>query len=145
MALRPDAASVHQAFAAHARLWELFDEVQQELITRRATRLGDMLRELGRHLLLHFDHEEEGGYFTEAIERAPHLRERAEGLLKEHADLEAQLAALQKSVAEASDDGQGWAGLTDEFSAFLQRFRSHETAENTLLQQAYNLDVAAED
>jgi hypothetical protein len=93
-------------------------------------------------VLEHFRFEEQNGYMASVLEIQPHLKRTAEHLQEEHGRLRESLDGL---VAEA----RSAAARTDEFRqkvlAWLQRVRRHEHSENALVQDAFNLDLSAED
>jgi hemerythrin len=131
----------------HDRLRHVVEAVQEVLATRKASSdvVAAMLRELTANVLDHFNFEEEGGYFADAIERAPRLSEHAEHLLSQHAVMTAQLVALEEHAARQESDEQWWTKLNAMFANFLEAFLAHETEENVLLQTAFNEDIGAED
>jgi len=96
-------------------------------------------------VLDHFDHEESGGYFAEAIDAAPRLSERADALLAEHAQMAEQLVELQHRAAMQTTGARWRHALDHGFVDFMDRFLAHEEAENKLLQEAYFDDIGAED
>ncbi|MBC8351687.1 MAG: hemerythrin domain-containing protein [Planctomycetes bacterium] len=131
----------------HAQLRHIFDSVRETLLARQATPqvIAALTVELSSHVKQHFDHEEQGGYFEEAIELAPRFSDRAKLLLQQHLELAAQLDELQQHADSSSEIGPWWAQLTQLFDEFMHRFLAHEEAENALLLQVYNEDIGAED
>lgn len=94
------------------------------------------------HVTEHFRFEEESGYLDGVRKREPRLERAAQQLEEEHRALAQTLDAL---VEEAQVD----AGVGDAFRArlreWLERLRKHEARENELVQDAFNLDIGAED
>lgn len=130
----------------HAKLRDMLGSVSEMIAARQATAsvLQSVVHELAEHVLEHFRHEEHGGYFAAAIEAAPRLSERAEELLLQHREMADQLEAL-KRMSGGSVLAANWVGLQEMFGRFLACLETHETAENSLLQEAYNDDIGAED
>ena len=104
-----------------------------------------LLQQLNEHAVKHFAHEEEGGYFQEAIAAAPRLANRAEQLEQQHPALAAALAGLLAQAEEGDGSEQCWQALTYRFEDLAQRLRQHEANENKLVQEAFNTDIGAED
>jgi hemerythrin-like domain-containing protein len=131
----------------HACLREMLDNIRSTLIARNASRsaVAAMFQQLSLVVLEHFEHEEQGGYFTEVIERAPRLSERADALLSEHPAMATQLVTLRTFAARRDEPVQWFASLSEMFERFVECFRAHETAENQLVQEAYSDDIGAED
>lgn len=131
----------------HCHLRELLQSVHKTLAARRTGRdtIVAMLHELAKEVLEHFEHEETGGYFADAIDIAPRLSERAEELLGQHPCLAEQLAVMRRHADRAESNDRWWSELHRKFSEFSDCFRAHEAAENVLLLEAYNDDIGAED
>ena len=100
---------------------------------------------MSESVLDHFRHEEDGGYFREAIEIAPRLSERADGLLAQHPQMASQLVALQEHASKNDSSEKWWQPLNDMFDRFLHHFYEDVVAEYELLYDAYNVDIGAED
>lgn len=128
----------------HEHLRGLLDRTSQCLIEPPTSRdrLVSVLGELLATIQEHFQHEEDGGYFTDLIEVSPNLNGRAEALCHEHVEMYAQLDTLRRHVAEQSI---AWSDLRRDFTVFLGRFQTHETAENDMLQEAYCNDLGSKD
>jgi hypothetical protein len=100
---------------------------------------------LGRtraHLTEHFRYEEQNGYMDVVRKREPRLERAIQQLAEEHGQLKESLDALS---------GQAWAAtsmndkLRQEIRDWIERVRRHEIRENDLVQDAFNLDIGAED
>jgi hypothetical protein len=87
----------------------------------------------------HFRFEEENGYLAAVLKRAPHLERAVRHLGEEHGEL---LRALDELRAAARSGAAGVAARVEEW---LQKVRKHERSENVLVQDAFNVDLAAED
>ena len=131
----------------HAYLQEVLPRVWQALAARTAKpqKVVDMLEDLAQHVLDHFEHEEQGGYFADAIQAAPRLRKRIKGLLAEHTQMALQLIALHQCAASDSTGSSWWQELEAGFEAFYERFTAHEAAENRLSQEVYGDDIGTGD
>jgi hypothetical protein len=94
------------------------------------------------HLAEHFRFEEQNGYMDAVRKREPRLERAVEQLADEHRQLARSLGALIENARSASgldaalgEEVRGWVGLV----------RQHETREIDLIQDAFNLDIGAED
>lgn len=136
---------LQQEIDEHLELWEMLFQVQtvvsERTLPKHEVRL--LVRQLGDHLLSHFDHEEaEDGCFEEALKLAPRLRSNACQLLREHFDLRLQYFTVEHYAMRAQREAADWwAGLESRLSEFVQRFIAHESAENDLLHAAYCEDL----
>lgn len=131
----------------HAYLKEVLPRVRQALATRtaRPQKVVDMLEDLAQHVLDHFEHEEQGGYFADAIQAAPRLRRRIKVLLGEHTQMSLQLIALHQCAASDSAGSSWWQELEAGFEEFCERFTAHEEAENRIAQEVYGDDIGTGD
>jgi hypothetical protein len=92
------------------------------------------------HLAEHFRFEEENGYLAGVLERAPHLERAIHHLREEHGELLRSLDALgAEARGAAARDVR--AGVLE----WIRQARKHERSENVLVQDAYNIDLTAED
>jgi hypothetical protein len=103
------------------------------------------LKHLNDVVLEHFQHEEAGGYFREAIEVAPRLKDQADGLLRQHPDLAKQLERLLSTATTGSPSASWWQAIAGEYDVFARTFDAHEQAENSLIQEAYTRDIGTDD
>jgi hemerythrin len=140
-------ANPYSILDEHAHLRRRLDDVREALIARRASGavVASLFEELHRVVLDHFEHEEDGGYFAQALFEAPRLSERAEQLLGQHVQMAAQLAALRSFARQTRMSDPWWDELHELFDDFLRLFEQHESEENTLLYEAFNVDIGAED
>jgi hypothetical protein len=94
------------------------------------------------HVIEHFHFEEECGYLDVVRTREPRLERAARGLADEHRQLAQSLDALVEEARTA-------AHLDDTFRkkirVWLEQLRRHEARENDVVQDAFNLDIGAED
>jgi hypothetical protein len=94
------------------------------------------------HVLEHFRFEEECGYLDVVRTREPRLERAAQGLAEEHRLLAQTLDAL---LAEARTAAQLDEAFRKRIWAWLEQLRRHEAHENEVVQDAFNLDIGAED
>lgn len=96
------------------------------------------LRDFRNRLCKHFDLEEEGGFMNEIIDEAPERLNRVKELEAEHdqilSDLDAILAVLKimeiRDAAKIED-------VRRRVIQLLSTLRTHESAENELIQRVY--------
>jgi len=131
----------------HHHLRARLEEAQQVVAARQAGRqtVVEVIDALEREVLEHFQHEERGGYFSDAIAAAPRLSAKAKKLFQEHAVLATQLDELRRSLAAREPDAAWWDDIANRFARFADLFRRHEFAENALLQDAYIEDIGSSD
>jgi hypothetical protein len=94
------------------------------------------------HLAEHFRFEEQNGYLASIVEEHPHLDRAVQRLHDEHREL---LAELDRLRAEAHSARQLPEGLTDRIARWARKVRRHEQSENILVEDAFNVDLAAWD
>lgn len=128
----------------HEHLRQLLGEVHQTLNGRcsSAGKLAEMMLSLQRHVQEHFDEEEEGGFFHEVVTQAPRMTDRAENLKSEHVDLAGTVTEL---VTMANDAEELSRTLDAKFHEFSKALMHHESKENDLLLDAYELDIGPSD
>jgi hypothetical protein len=90
----------------------------------------------------HFQLEEEDGYMGAVLTLHPHLDRMVEHLHGQHREL---LGGLGSLLAEARAAPALTAQLRAKVEAWVGQVRRHERSENLLIQDAFNLDLAAED
>jgi hypothetical protein len=90
----------------------------------------------------HFRFEEVNGYMDTVRKREPRLEHTVQQLADEHRQLRVGLRFLVERAGSAGtlDDG-----LRTEVAAWIERLERHEARENELVQNAFNLDIGAED
>ena len=130
----------------HDRLGEQLEEFRLTLKQRNSLKeLADLMAALCEELETHFELEEADGYLDSATAYAPRLVGEADKLLQQHQQLLDQARALSRRLREAEDTTSWW----DEFAArayqFLHDLIEHERAENLLVQESYEQDIAGED
>ena len=110
------------------------------------TALSGLARSLIEHLRVHFEHEENDGFFASITRHAPWLADRSTAVENQHPKLMAELETFAAQTGGAGDGDQDWWHKRDqEFRAFVGNFEKHEEEEHRLLQEAYDRDQGARD
>jgi len=107
--------------------------------------LFSLLAVLRRHMLEHFEHEEKGGYFREAILIRPQLAPQAEALLEQHADFVAMIEELLVMARTDNIPAAVRNDLETRWQQFNIEFCRHEAGEVDLLQDAFTEDLGTGD
>jgi hemerythrin len=112
--------------------------------------LRRLILEIVHRVCGHFWHEEKDGYMRPVIEAAPQLAHAAEELRAQHAHLLDELESLRQLVespasATSGKPEQARLKLRDAYQQFLRHYMAHEAAEDALMQEAFQSDVAAGD
>jgi hemerythrin len=105
--------------------------------------MAEILTRLRTVLHQHFVGEEEGAFATEFPVAFPHLAGRLEDILSEHRELMERVDHLLRDVNEASEQAtaEEVRRIRADVRGFIEAIRTHESAENSLLQEAYLEDV----
>src|SRR5262249_61195710 len=103
--------------------------------------LADRLDVVRASIGEHFRFEEENGYMAAVLEIHPHLERMVQHLCEEHGQL---LRSLDELRAEGRAGQLSAAGRARGL-AWARAVRRHERSENVLVQDAFNLDLSAED
>ncbi len=130
---------------AHAALLADLSRLEEAARPSRAEGPPDLRQHLQAtraHILEHFRFEERNGYMDGVVERAPHLERVVCELAQEHRHLKESLDAL---LAEAGPGKGRDEAYCAKILHWLERVRRHETRENELVQDAFNLDISPED
>jgi len=133
--------------AEHQELRDFFQE-GTELLADPNWAVDDffsLLAVLRRHLQEHFEHEEQGGYFREAILVSPQLAPRAAALLQQHARFMATVDQLIAAVGTELVTTAVRIEVIAEWQRFYGEFHQHEAGEVDLLQLVFNEDLGAGD
>jgi hypothetical protein len=130
---------------AHAALLKDLRTLEECACSRSSERLANLRVRLGAtraHLGEHFRLEEQDGYMDIVRKREPRLERAVQQLADEHQLLMQSLDALITEIWAATS-------LDDTFpvkvQAWVERIRDHETRETRLVQDAFDLDIGAED
>ena len=94
------------------------------------------------HITEHFRFEEQNGYMHAVRAREPRLERAIHQLAEEHRQLARSLEAL---IERARDTTSLDDRFRDEVREWVERVRQHEARENDIVQDAFNLDIGAED
>jgi iron-sulfur cluster repair protein YtfE (RIC family) len=129
-ALRESIAHIHQLLAAH-------NTPGDELATQ--------LHRLHTALVEHFWHEEHEGFFDEVVSQAPRLTPQAHKLCAEHQEMLHTASELSRFASAGAGSETWWRELNSRFHVFSKQLMHHEGEENSLLQQAFQVDIGAHD
>jgi hypothetical protein len=131
--------------ATHRLILEDVEDLEEKIAPeRQATpaQVSDRLTALRTHLTEQFRHEEQGGYAQEVLTQAPQQERVVRKLLDEHADL---TKAVDELVEQARAEESLDEALREKVRAWIRRLRDHESQENALLEDAFNVECCAED
>lgn len=136
-----------QVSQEHKLMRALLDQTQKAVHAPDTSpaELRRLVLEVVHRVCGHFWHEEKGGYMRPALEVAPHLAHQAEQLRAEHAKLLDQLEELRRLVEVPQKLELVKSRLPDLFESFLAKYRTHEAAEDALMQEAFQCDISQGD
>jgi hypothetical protein len=142
-ALRKDPA--HDLHEAHRQMLADLRDLEEQIgpaATLAPWDVSARLSILRSRLHEQFRFEEEDGYAHEVLARAPQLGRKVVKLLDDHAALAQSLEALveQARVAESLDDS-----LRHQLRSWIHRWRQHESEENIIFEDAFNVECCAAD
>lgn len=100
-----------------------------------------LLREFLNALIVHFDYEEDDGFFDEIAFHAPRLAGLAGKLCNEHREMLRDAAKLCRFAAAGSPSMPWWRELSLRCREFSKRLMRHEHEEHKLLQEARQSDI----
>jgi hypothetical protein len=127
---------------AHAALTRDLQKLQEAADADQIADVLARLRDTKKHIAEHFRLEEQGGYMDALGKREPRLDNVIAHLRDEHGRLAQSLHAL---VGEARTSASVSAEFREKVRAWIGQVHSHEQREDELVQNAFNLDLAAED
>jgi iron-sulfur cluster repair protein YtfE (RIC family) len=130
---------------AHDALRVDLQKLENAIRPVSGTSLAQLRRCLARtrtHVLMHFQLEEQNGYMEVIRKREPRLERPIQQLAEEHQQLAKTLDALVLQVDAAAFVGDL---LREEIRTWIERIRQHEIRENEFVQEAFDLDISAED
>ncbi len=130
---------------AHAALLADLRELEQAVCPSREEGLAELHARLGAahaHITKHFRFEEQNGYMDAVRKREPRLERTIQQLAEEHRQLGQSLDALIGEAGAATSVGDA---LREGIREWIECIRQHEVRENDLVQDAFNLDIGAED
>lgn len=131
----------------HRQLMGLLDQIETALAERSGSidDVVDLIGQLGHQLTKHFQTEEAGGYFADALYEAPQLVNRANDLMVQHPKMTKSARKLAEAADPAVDPDGWWEQTMERFEAFRAELRKHERDEDRLIQEAYIRDLGAKD
>jgi hemerythrin len=104
--------------------------------------LAALLQATRAHVAEHFQLEEEQGYMAEVVTEYPHIERTVEQLHQEHRQL---LRTLDDLITEVGSVPVLPITIWATIQNWVGAVQAHETRENLLVQDAFNVDLAAED
>lgn len=107
--------------------------------------LAELLKQLREHLREHFEVEEDGGYFHDALAILPQLRPQAVALQRQHAEYLATVERVLGRLAMEELAAETRRAIEVDLRKFVESMRKHDTDEVKLLQLAYNQDLGSSD
>lgn len=148
--MNPPSADRHRAEAFeqdHTDLKALLNAVRAALApsTRDHNAVQDLIEKLATEVVEHFQLEERGGYFAEAVRRAPQMAETAIELQSQHDPLLESLEGLRALVRSGVESDAWWARVGKELDRFANELLQHEAGERAMLQRAYGQDIGSGD
>jgi hypothetical protein len=130
---------------AHAALLENLRRLEEATRPGSAEGLAELCARLTAtqvYLLEHFRFEEQDGYMDVVRKREPRLERAVQELAEEHRQLAQSLAALLARARPALGPGHS---IREAVRDWVERVRRHEARENDLVQNAFGVDIGAED
>ncbi len=130
---------------AHGALLAELRELEQAVRPSSGVGLEELrsrLEQVRARIAEHFRFEEQNGYMDAVREREPRLERTIQQLAEEHQELRQSFDAL---IGEATAATSLDAVLRDEVWQWIDSIRRHEARENDLVQDAFNVDIGAED
>ena len=141
-------ASVTEMANDHALLDTCLGQVEELLSPveeSTASALLALLPDVESRCRSHMEYEERGGYFTSIRERAPHLNSVLDELCGEHIMLLTELAEMNDQLRRNEDENHVRGTVGPRLKDWVVKVRNHEHRENTLVQDAFNLDIGVGD
>jgi hypothetical protein len=138
--------SVAEALSrAHAALLEDLRKLETAAHPETGKSLAELRAQLSAtrtHIAEHFRFEEQNGYMDTVRRREPRLEHEIQQLAEEHRQLMQSLEGLigQANTATGLDNT-----FQNEVRGWIAHVRQHEARESRLVQDAFNLDISAED
>ncbi len=108
--------------------------------------LLQLLGDLANDLLKHFDLEEEGGFMSAVLSRAPQKAPIVQRLQREHAEITRRLSKLVMDVEAVSQGNDSSVlDIRQRTTAVLSLLDTHGAAEKSLIQETYVQDEGGPD
>ncbi len=130
---------------AHVKLLDALRDLQGTARMRTDSGLSALrvrLEGIRKCLGEHFGFEEQNGYLDVVRQREPFADRVIEKLHAEHQEL---AQALDDLLGEVRGCESLEAAVRDRVREWIMRVRCHESRESNLIQDAFNLDIGAED
>jgi hypothetical protein len=130
---------------AHAALLEDLRQLEEAVRPAVGEGLAELRARLGAtqaHILEHFRFEEQNGYMDAVRQREPRLERAVQELAEEHRRLAQSLDALIRKARAARGLGET---VREAVRGWVDSVRRHEARENDLVQEAFSVDIGAED
>jgi hypothetical protein len=133
--------------AEHRHFGRMINEIRQAFeapvesgnVAAAAAVARDKLAVFNQQMRSHFEMEEDGGYMEEAVARLPVLSHNADKLITEHAILRMAIDHLVKHLDTVGDSAAEWNSCREEFQRFANQIAAHESNENWLLHEGFNV------
>ncbi len=131
----------------HRQLKSLLVQIEAALADRSGSieTVVDLIGQLGHQLTKHFQTEEAGGYFADALYEAPQLVNRANDLMLQHPKMTKSARKLAEAADPEVDPERWWEQTTERFKALQEELVKHERDEDLLIQEAYTRDIGMND
>ena len=131
----------------HRQLRTILEQIDSALAERSGPvdAVVDLIGQLGHQLTKHFQTEEAGGYFADALYEAPQLVNRANDLMLQHPKMTKSARKLADAADPNVDPDRWWDQTAERFEAFREELRKHEREEDRLIQEAYTRDIGMND
>lgn len=131
----------------HRQLKSLLAQIETALAERSGPiePVVDLIGQLGHQLTKHFQTEEAGGYFADALYEAPQLVNRANDLMLQHPKMTKSARKLAEAADPNTDPDRWWEQTRERFNALREELDKHERDEDLLIQEAYTRDIGMND
>lgn len=131
----------------HRHLKDLLGQIESALSERSCpiAEVVDLIGQLGHQLTKHFQTEEAGGYFADALYEAPQLVNRANDLMLQHPKMTKSARKLAEAADPVTEPDRWWEQTSERFVALKEELDKHERDEDRLIQEAYMRDIGMND
>jgi hemerythrin len=130
---------------AHRYLLKDLQALRSATETTAAERPADLATHLERaraDIREHFQFEERNGYMASVLQAQPQLERTVQHLQEEHGQL---LRSVNEIITEVGRAPTVTEELRQKVRDWLRSVQQHERSENVLVQDAFNVDIEAED
>jgi iron-sulfur cluster repair protein YtfE (RIC family) len=145
--MNTESDAIHKVIHEHDALRDKLRRMHSVLAQRvpAPDEIETLLKEFRSALLVHFVNEEDAGFFEEVTAHAPRLASRAGMLCNEHRQLLREADELCRFASAGTPSVSWWRELNGRCHEFSRRLMHHEHEENSLLQDAHQSDIGAND